>query len=219
MDPSDCLTCFCRVYWPMFVLIFYILSPLPTFISRRLSDDTDSSSNACRELAYFLTTGIVVSAFGLPIVLARTNAVSCLQDDFSKHSCHPWFLSVCAVSTILVASVFVLDRIPRCTLCQLCIEITKRWQWDSSRNKTDSASILFLHRFSGVPAVWWWLEMLSSSSPSLASLSFLEEGTILAGSSGRAPVDCGQREKSWTELNGWMGRWMDSLQTEGHMSY
>lgn len=116
----------------MFVLIFYVLSPLPTFISRRLSDDTDSSSNACRELAYFLTTGIVVSAFGLPVVLARTNTVSCLQDDFSKHCCHPWFLSVCAVSTILVASIFVLDHILCCTLCQLCIVITNRWQWDSS---------------------------------------------------------------------------------------
>lgn len=61
-------------YWPMFVLIFYVLSPIPTFISRRLSDD-DSSSNACRELSYFLTTGIVVSAFGLPIVLARNSAI------------------------------------------------------------------------------------------------------------------------------------------------
>uniref|UniRef100_A0AAX7SCM1 Leptin receptor gene-related protein n=1 Tax=Astatotilapia calliptera TaxID=8154 RepID=A0AAX7SCM1_ASTCA len=63
-----------RVYWPMFVLIFYVLSPIPTFISRRLSDDSESS-NACRELAYFLTTGIVVSSFGLPIVLARTNTI------------------------------------------------------------------------------------------------------------------------------------------------
>lgn len=67
-----------RVYWPLFVLIFYVLSPIPTFISRRLSDDSDSSSNACRELAYFLTTGIVVSSFGLPIVLARNSTVSSL---------------------------------------------------------------------------------------------------------------------------------------------
>ncbi|CAG5897038.1 unnamed protein product, partial [Menidia menidia] len=64
------------VYWPLFVLIFYVLSPIPTFISRRLSDDTDSSSNACRELAYFLTTGIVVSSFGLPIVLARNTTIA-----------------------------------------------------------------------------------------------------------------------------------------------
>lgn len=69
---------FSRVYWPLFVLIFYVLSPIPTFISRRLSDDGDSSSNACRELAYFLTTGIVVSSFGLPIVLARKETVGWL---------------------------------------------------------------------------------------------------------------------------------------------
>ncbi|XP_071773763.1 leptin receptor gene-related protein [Centroberyx gerrardi] len=63
------------VYWPLFVLIFYVLSPIPTFIARRLSDDTDSTSNACRELAYFFTTGIVVSAFGLPVVLARKQII------------------------------------------------------------------------------------------------------------------------------------------------
>ncbi|KAL7879464.1 hypothetical protein SRHO_G00017180 [Serrasalmus rhombeus] len=63
------------VYWPLFVLIFYILSPLPHFIASRCGDDTDSSSNACRELALFLTTGIVISAFGLPIVLARKEVI------------------------------------------------------------------------------------------------------------------------------------------------
>ncbi|XP_061551187.1 leptin receptor gene-related protein [Phycodurus eques] len=63
------------VYWPLFVLIFYALSPLPVFISRRLGDDADSSSNACRELSIFVTTGIVVSAFGLPVVLARNSTI------------------------------------------------------------------------------------------------------------------------------------------------
>uniref|UniRef100_A0A8C2R2D9 Leptin receptor overlapping transcript-like 1 n=1 Tax=Capra hircus TaxID=9925 RepID=A0A8C2R2D9_CAPHI len=60
-------------YWPLFVLFFYILSPIPYCIARRLVDDTDAMSNACKELAIFLTTGIVVSAFGLPIVFARAN--------------------------------------------------------------------------------------------------------------------------------------------------
>ncbi|KAL2097758.1 hypothetical protein ACEWY4_006965 [Coilia grayii] len=63
------------VYWPFFVLIFYVLSPIPHFIARRVSDDGDSGSNACRELAYFLTSGIVVSAFGLPIVLAHKDVI------------------------------------------------------------------------------------------------------------------------------------------------
>ncbi|XP_019734573.1 leptin receptor gene-related protein isoform X2 [Hippocampus comes] len=63
------------VYWPLFALIFYILSPLPLIIANRVSDDTDSSSNACRELAYFLTTGIVVSAYGFHIVLAHSSTI------------------------------------------------------------------------------------------------------------------------------------------------
>merc|ERR1712126_740308 len=52
------------------LVVFYLLSPIPTFIAKRYADDS-LSSNPCRELAWFLTTGIVVSAFALPIVLAR----------------------------------------------------------------------------------------------------------------------------------------------------
>lgn len=67
---------FSSQYWPLFVLFFYILSPIPYCIARRLVDDTDAMSNACKELAIFLTTGIVVSAFGLPVVFARAHLVS-----------------------------------------------------------------------------------------------------------------------------------------------
>lgn len=65
----------CRVYWPLFVLIFYAICPIPHFIAKRVSDDTDAASSACIELAYFFTTGIVVSAFGLPIILANVSVV------------------------------------------------------------------------------------------------------------------------------------------------
>ncbi|XP_059826102.1 leptin receptor overlapping transcript-like 1 isoform X2 [Hypanus sabinus] len=62
-------------YWPLFVLFFYILSPIPYCIATRVVDDTDATSSACKELAIFLTTGIVVSAFGLPIIFARATLI------------------------------------------------------------------------------------------------------------------------------------------------
>ncbi|XP_048832956.1 leptin receptor gene-related protein-like isoform X2 [Brienomyrus brachyistius] len=63
------------VYWPLFTLIFYVLMPIPLLIVKRLGEDGDSSSSACRELAFFFATGIVVSSFGLPVVLARASVI------------------------------------------------------------------------------------------------------------------------------------------------
>ena len=57
-------------WWPFFVVIFYLLSPIPTLISKRYSDGINESS-ALKEACAFFTTGIVLSAFGLPLVLAR----------------------------------------------------------------------------------------------------------------------------------------------------
>ena len=62
-------------WWPMFVLFFYILSPVPSIISRRLANSLDSASSACAELCIFLTTGIVISSLGLPLVLAHTSVI------------------------------------------------------------------------------------------------------------------------------------------------
>ncbi|XP_032873828.1 leptin receptor overlapping transcript-like 1 isoform X2 [Amblyraja radiata] len=67
-------------YWPLFVLFFYIISPIPYCIATRVVDDTDAASSACKELAIFLTTGIVVSAFGLPIIFARATLIAILQE-------------------------------------------------------------------------------------------------------------------------------------------
>lgn len=66
----------CSNWWPMFVLFFYVLSPIPTIIAKRLADSYDSPSSACVELCVFVTTGIVISSIGLPIVLAHTEIVS-----------------------------------------------------------------------------------------------------------------------------------------------
>ena len=73
-----------------------MLSPLPTIFARRHSDDL-SSTSALKEFCYFVTTGIVLSAFMLPIVLARADAgngqgvvrwmASCQSQQDSKPLC------------------------------------------------------------------------------------------------------------------------------------
>jgi len=57
-------------WYPFTVVIFYLLSPIPSLIAKRYTD-ASGENGQCRELAWFLTTGIVVSAFALPIVLNR----------------------------------------------------------------------------------------------------------------------------------------------------
>lgn len=61
-------------WWPLFVLVFYVAAPLPYTLARRYADDM-GGSNSCTELSVFLTAGIVISAFGLPLVLAHANSV------------------------------------------------------------------------------------------------------------------------------------------------
>nr|XP_023025326.1 leptin receptor gene-related protein [Leptinotarsa decemlineata] len=61
---------FFREWWPFFVVLFYALAPIPTLVARRYSDHS-GQSNSCLEAAIFITMGILVSSFGLPIVLAR----------------------------------------------------------------------------------------------------------------------------------------------------
>lgn len=57
------------------MVVFYLLAPLPTMLMKRYNDYS-GSGNANMDLAVFITMGIVVSSFALPIILARVNAVS-----------------------------------------------------------------------------------------------------------------------------------------------
>lgn len=59
-----CLICFS--WWPFFAVLFYLACPLPTMISKRQNYDNSSS---CLELSIFITVGIILSSFALPVVL------------------------------------------------------------------------------------------------------------------------------------------------------
>ncbi|KAJ2948519.1 hypothetical protein O0L34_g7770 [Tuta absoluta] len=65
-----------NVWWPFFVVLFYILSPIPTMIARRHSDVTGGSSSPCMEAAIFITMGFIISCFALPIVLYRASIIA-----------------------------------------------------------------------------------------------------------------------------------------------
>jgi len=73
----ECLCACASNWWPMFVLVFYALSPVPTLIARRFADSVEMSS-VLIEICVFITSCIVVSAYGLPLVLARAGEVVCV---------------------------------------------------------------------------------------------------------------------------------------------
>lgn len=57
------------------VVLCYVLAPLPTLIARRYHERA-GTTNASMDIAIFITMGIVVSSFALPIILARVGVVS-----------------------------------------------------------------------------------------------------------------------------------------------
>ncbi|KAJ1367292.1 hypothetical protein KIN20_028175 [Parelaphostrongylus tenuis] len=59
----------------MFVIAFYIFAPIPLMIARHFQEDMTGTS-ACIELALFITTAVVVSAFALPTVLAHAGTIA-----------------------------------------------------------------------------------------------------------------------------------------------
>ncbi|KFD51023.1 hypothetical protein M514_08064 [Trichuris suis] len=62
-------------WYPLFVIIFYVLAPVPLTLAGRYQERASTGSAAsCQDFALFLTAGIIVSAFSLPVVLARSPA-------------------------------------------------------------------------------------------------------------------------------------------------
>ncbi|XP_055919784.1 leptin receptor gene-related protein [Eupeodes corollae] len=65
-----------KLFYPFFVFIFYLLSIIPLIIARRITPTGET--NARTEFALFLAAGFVLSAFALPIVLARSAVITWL---------------------------------------------------------------------------------------------------------------------------------------------
>ncbi|XP_072942383.1 leptin receptor gene-related protein isoform X3 [Epargyreus clarus] len=64
-----------RSWYSFFVVLFYVLCPIPTMIARRHTDTAGGTNSPCMETAIFITMGILVSTFALPIVLARSAVI------------------------------------------------------------------------------------------------------------------------------------------------
>lgn len=64
--PNNCL--------PLINLVFYFFSPFPFIFGRRINDDF-SNPNGALEAAGFLTCFLIISAFGLPIILAHAGKI------------------------------------------------------------------------------------------------------------------------------------------------
>ena len=73
---------------PFTVVVFHLASPLPSLLARRHGDNSPGSSPG-KEIAWFLTTGIVVSAFALPIVLARAQVAVAPNPEQSSTTASP----------------------------------------------------------------------------------------------------------------------------------
>lgn len=67
-------------WWPAIVTLFYLSVPFPILIAKQMSSEVagfGGQSNGPKEWAYFVTTGIIISALALPIVLCGVGTVSC----------------------------------------------------------------------------------------------------------------------------------------------
>ena len=74
----------------MVVVVFYALLPIPTMIARRNQNQYGGSGQPCMDLAIFLSMGVIVSSFALPIIFSRVpdKPVVSMRDEFNSSTSH-----------------------------------------------------------------------------------------------------------------------------------
>eukprot|EP01112_Ceratiomyxa_fruticulosa_P009929 TRINITY_DN2608_c0_g2_i1.p1 TRINITY_DN2608_c0_g2~~TRINITY_DN2608_c0_g2_i1.p1 ORF type:complete len:128 (-),score=24.33 TRINITY_DN2608_c0_g2_i1:91-474(-) len=68
----------CALYhsaYPILVIVAYFLAPFPNLICAGNADGLTETDSGIKDLGYFLTGFLVVSGFGIPIVLAHAEII------------------------------------------------------------------------------------------------------------------------------------------------
>lgn len=73
-----------KVFYPFFVLLFYLLSALPMLWVRNRSNSMGGEIDRRMEIAIFFITGMIFSAFALPVVLAHSLVVNIYVTDITN---------------------------------------------------------------------------------------------------------------------------------------
>jgi len=63
-------------WWPLFAAVAYFFAPVPNMICSRCgSDPLDQSGRNFKDMGFFLTGTLVVSGFGILVVLAHSEVI------------------------------------------------------------------------------------------------------------------------------------------------
>jgi len=61
--------------WPIISVVCYFLAPIPNLLVKKDDDPFSENSSGLRHVAMFVTGALIVSGFGVPLVLAHAETI------------------------------------------------------------------------------------------------------------------------------------------------